>query len=606
MPIIETRESIKNRLQQEAARQWAVDESDLKNGSFDPLVDLLLGAFSVESEKLWHEMESSRSRIIKRMVESMLPEVATGILPAHSVALIKPASENVVISSTDQFSTSGPSPVYLSSAGNFRLSGSVVQIIASGSQIDKISQIGQRESLAKLSGDISIPSGICWLGIEIPDFSDPGELVLFFNWNEAGERLKYLPYISSIRFVDGNQHIPQGQSPSYDTAQGIVPLEDLPESNDFLSNYEKKIRDYYRPYFVTISGLRKVTLRKFPQEWGDFFLDQTRTAALTKELYWVKLSCPASIPAAALTNLQIVANCVPVLNRKLIHQRGRLQPMFNVYGLKDESGFIQIQKVINGDGEPLSPVNQKELAKSQNVYSLRSKNIARYDKRDAFENLTSLAAQMRDDLAAFEAMDNSVLSSHLNILASSVNKMKEHLDTFEYTLPQLYILVKTKSMGSILDIHFWASMGSGANGLGPFLKLNAESANKFSSSTALLLLPTVGGRDSMDETQMQSAFKEAILTRGRAVTIEDFRTITKNLIGSAALNVEVRKTLGVGQTTKEGLRPFIEVKILPEPSLKQSEEFWLGQAQLVKNTLEQKSTRVLPLWISVHPYSWKV
>ena len=110
----------------------------------------------------------------------------------------------------------------------------------------------------------------------------------------------------------------------------------------------------------------------------------------------------------------------------------------------------------------------------------------------------------------------------------------------------------------------------------------------------------------MNETQMQKAFKEAILTRGKAVTIEDFRTIAKGILGDLALHIDVKKSLSIGEANKEGVRRILEVSIKPDLTQKQTEEYWLKTAQHVKNTLEQCSTGVLPMFVSVLGYNWKL
>ena len=606
MAIVENRESIKKRLQSEAARQWGIDESDIKNGSFDPLVNLLFGALSVESEKVWHEMEVSRSHVVKRMVETVLPEVVTGIVPAHSVMMAKTSSESVTWAPVDQFYTSGNEPVYFSPAGTFNVNGANIQYIATGTGIDKIGSSFQREPMIRLTGEKSLAVQTCWIGIEPPANAETNELVLFINWASISDRAKFLPFTSSLKFsvASGNfsENVP------LETSQGIKTTEKPANGPDWAHDYEKTVRDFYYHHFVTLDNLPFTDgrqLSKYPPEW-ELNLEIEEKALFYQPLLWIKIICPAAVTSDGLSRLEITNQCFPVINRKLIRQRGKLQPLFNVYALTDRSGFLGIHRVINGDGTELLPVNQKDLNKGQDVYALRNKNVGRFDHRDAFEKLTDVTAHMRDDLAAFNTLDNSILNNHLETINKGIIKLKEHLDSFEYELPLTYLMVRTRSQGSVLEVYFWASLGSKANGLTPQTRLNAESANQYKSETSVLMLPTSGGRDSLDESQMQKAFKEAILTRGRAVTIEDFRTIAKGILGNSVVGVEVKKGLNVGESTKEGVRRILEVIITPDASRKFSEEYWIEQTQLLKNTTEQRSTGVLPLYICVHGFNWRI
>ena len=606
MAIVENRESIKRRLQSEAARQWGIDESEITNGSFDPLVNLLFGALAVESEKIWHEMEASRSRVVKRMVETVLPEVVTGILPAHAVMMIKSSGGTASINPLDQFYSSGNEPVYFSPAGNFRISGINIQYIAAGNKIDKVGESHQRESMIRLLGDKCLDPQTCWIGIEPPFNINNDHFELFFNWASIQDRVKFLSHILSLKFSYSKDNFSSYEALSAN--QGIYSDEKHLENSGFLSGYENTIRNFYYQHFITLRNLpfqEQHLLKKYPFEWENQ-LDLQEKGLFQKDLLWIKIECPASLTSDALDQLEIATDCFPVLNRKLIRQRGKLQPLFNVYPLSDEAGFLGIERVLNGDGAALLPVSQNDLNKGMDVYALRNRNVARFDQRDAFEKLTDVTAHMRDDLAAFNALDNSILNNHLETINKGIIKLKEHLDSFEYELPPVYLTVRTKSLGNMLEVYFWTSLGNKGNNFPAQTRFNAETGNQIKTDLSLLMLPSTGGRNSLDENQMQKAFKEAILTRGKAVTIEDFRTIVKGIVGDTAKSIEIKKSLNISEAGKEGIRRVLEVCILPDPSLKLTEEHWLKQAQQVKNILEQRSTGVLPLYISVIGYNWKL
>lgn len=609
MPIIENRASIKQRLQAEAARQWGLDENDLKNGSFDPLVDLLFGAFAVETEKVWHELEAARSRVVKRMVETVLPEVVTGILPAHSVLMARPASGSAEAHPRDQFVATGGDAAVFSPAGLFTLSGATVQYIASGSRIDKVGVGNSRETAIRLSGGKSVGSQTVWVGIEPPVAGNIDKLVLFLNWGTLAEQSRFLSYAASIKFFYGrDESLARHPIPAL-ARSGIHSTDEYssPEPG-FLARYEDSVRSFYSPHFVTLEDLplsEKRHLKKYPEEW-ESLLDIAEKALFQQELFWVKMVCPAAFTPEALDRMEVTSNCFPVVNRKLVRQRGKLQPLFNVYALTEESGFLAIDKVMNGDGEELTPVDQNASLNGNNVYSLRKRNVARFDHRDAFEKLTDVTHHLRDDLAAFNSLDNSILTTHLDTINRGITKLREHLDSFTHQLPLIHILVRTKSLGSVLDVHFWSSLGSRGNGLAVQTRLKPEPTNQFKTDAALLMVPSSGGRDPLDEGQMQRAFREAILTRGKAVTVEDFRTIALGVLGDSAAQVSVRKNLSIGEGAKEGVRLVLEVGIIPDASQRQTEEFWLKQAQLVKNSLGQRSTGVLPLFVQVEGFSWKV
>ncbi|SKB47704.1 hypothetical protein SAMN05660293_00421 [Dyadobacter psychrophilus] len=605
MPILETKESIKSRLHKEAARQWGVDEIDLKNGSFDPLVDLLFGAFATETEKIWQEIESSQSHTVKRMAEAVLPETITGIIPAHSVLLVKTNSGPTDIIPSDQFTTQGNNQITMSPAGSFRLSGATVRFIATGSRIDKVSATFQRETAFRIPGR-PIDQQICWVAIEIPEKDVPDQITLFFNWSAIADQSKNLAYIPLIKFSNSAPGTFTDPSQHYGSLDGIIPIENTEKNGVFFKPIEERVREFYNGHFMTVTGLKAGSeLENYPKEWAGIMPEATAKTLFSDKLVWIKMQCPASITHDALDKMEVFTNCVPVLNRKLVHQRGRLQPLFNVYGLKDDDGFMAIEKVVNGDGETLLSTEKNKFASGQNVYALRNRGVARFDKRDAFQSLNDVTAKMRDDLAAFNALDISIVSNHLDKINQSVSKLKEHLDTFDFALPQVYIMVKTRSAGTILDVYFWTSEGEKANDLRALTKLTAAPTNQFKAEASFLMLPTNGGRAPMDDGQMQQALKETLLTRGRAVTLEDYRTIAQNYLGDTASKVEVKKGLGIGEGQKEGLRFALDVLIFPNTE-DENDEYWMRQARLIKNSLSQKSVGMMPLYVSVHGFNWKI
>ncbi|MCF0060655.1 hypothetical protein MUK70_15545 [Dyadobacter chenwenxiniae] len=605
MQISETKESIKSRLHKEAARQWGVDEIDLKNGSFDPLVDLLFGAFATETEKIWQEIESSQSHTVKRMAEAVLPETITGIVPAHSVLMVKTNSGPIDIIRSDQFTTQGNNQITMSPAGSFRLSGATVRFIATGARIDRIGSTFQRETAFRITGK-PIEQQTCWVALEIPEKEVPDQITLFFNWTAIADQSKNLSYIPLIRFSNSSPGTFTDPVLHYGLLDGVTTIETVENKEEFFKPIEESVRESYNAHFMTVTGLKAGSeLENHPKEWTGIIPESNVKTLFPNKLLWIKMRCPASITPEALDKMEVFTNCIPVLNRKLVHQRGRLQPLFNVYGLKDDEGFMTIDKVVNGDGETLLSSEKNKFANGQNVYALRNRGVARFDKRDAFQSLNDVTAKMRDDLAAFNALDISTVSNHLDKINQSVSKLKEHLETFDFALPQVYIMVKTRSVGTILDVYFWTSEGEKANGLRALTKLNAAPSNRFKTEASFLMLPTTGGRAPMNDVQMQKALKETLLTRGRAVTLEDYRTMAQNYLGDTASKVEVKKGLGIGEGQKEGLRFALDVLIFPNKE-DQNDEYWMRQARLVKNNLSQKSVGMMPLYVSVHGFNWKM
>ena len=141
-----SKQHIKESMMQSAARFWGLPETDT-DASFDPLVGLLMGACATELEKINSEIESSRSRVLERLVQLLSPEALTGVLPAHAIASAMPTEQVGKTNAEDQFYTSqrfaatqdeeqaSQKDIYFSPVGNFMLHKAAIKYKAVGNKI---------------------------------------------------------------------------------------------------------------------------------------------------------------------------------------------------------------------------------------------------------------------------------------------------------------------------------------------------------------------------------------------------------------------------------------------------------------------------------------
>lgn len=591
----------------EAARQWGFESNPSNEANFDPLVDLLMGAFAVESEKIWHEMESSRSRIVQRVIETLLPDTWTNLLPAHAILRAKSNDPQFKITPQTSFYSSGAGSMYFSSSGTFSLVNGSISLIAFENQVHTVTLPSSRVPLLPFSNGHALPSDCCWLGIELNDeLSQWNSLCLFWDWPTAAERNRLLPYVPSIQFFsESGQPIAAHPGIQSETSAPIEASAEASQKMTFIAHYEQYVRDFYKEHFLTLTGSSGHTFRKYPAEW-EKWLEGPQKALFQKDLCWIKMKMPAALVTGTLQSMEVSLNCFPVINRKREYQKDQIRPLFNVFGLTNDDGFWGIDRVINGDGLELTPIEYQHISHRNDVYSLRQQSVARFDRRNAFELLTDVAAKMRDDLAAFDAMGSDSLSGHLTTINRELAKINEHLARTPTVAPTNFLTVRTKSAGKILEVFYWVTPGQKGNGLPKFSKLTCEQPAGIQPDTLQLLTTTVGGRNKMEEYDKRDSFREAFLTRGKIVTAEDFATLARSILKTAAKTVSISKRLDIGELPKHGLRRILEIIITPNPAEKHAEEFWFRQSKLVKTTVEKRATGVLPVFVSVIGYEWKV
>ena len=96
-----SRERIRSRLIKNASQLWGVQASDIN--AFDPIVNMMFSAFAAEMEKIYHEIESSHSRVLERLSKLLVPEVNKGPLPAHGIIHAPAVEPRAVVSANTQF-----------------------------------------------------------------------------------------------------------------------------------------------------------------------------------------------------------------------------------------------------------------------------------------------------------------------------------------------------------------------------------------------------------------------------------------------------------------------------------------------------------------------
>lgn len=88
---------IKDRVLKRAARSWGFSDVEMET-SFDPVVSMMLNALSYELEKVAHELEDSKTRVVERVLEIMFPEVTAGVKPARAILHALPIENGMKVS----------------------------------------------------------------------------------------------------------------------------------------------------------------------------------------------------------------------------------------------------------------------------------------------------------------------------------------------------------------------------------------------------------------------------------------------------------------------------------------------------------------------------
>lgn len=602
------KETIRNRMIKNAASLWGYSDTDID--TFDPVVKLLIEACSIEVYKIYNEISNSQVRGLNRLATLLTPDVLTGSKPAHAVMHSKP-NDPVYISQTrlqvfyqKKIASKPGGPidsnidVFFSPVGEFKLTDASVKFIAAGSHIYQVNEQGSKEFFLKTLQGKHLNSYTVWLGIELNDqINNLDGVSFYFDWKNQSEKeffFKILPltkwYINETP-INTQPGIRDFRSNDfYESKKELFDEFDLNKvvENDALSVYGNR--------FIHIHAendepqlLKK---QKYPEAFSGKIAEE-ELYQFEEDLLWVKITFPSIFNETVLEDVSVSLNCFPVANRHLNEVRYQLKNFINIVPLFSDEQFFSIKGVTGTDEKQVYTTNMLNSDNDTQLgtYSLREAGIERFDSRNAREHLDYLIELMRDESAAFAALGQDFNASMIKDLNQKIAlldlKTNQNLNSAKNT--PAYLLVKPLQNNDTLFVEYWTTNGDNGNNIRPGTKLDLYEGADLQRNSIFLMTTTSGGRDKLNSTETLLAYKSAIMTRGRIVTMEDIKTFSLSELGNKASSLEVKKGVSVGILPSEGLMRTIDVHITPADQREFNEEEWNSLKEELLSKLKAKS-----------------
>ena len=326
MQRFESREIIKARMQKNAARQWGYDHaSEINMDAFDPLIDLLMGAFAFELEQLGKEIESSRTRIFEHLLGVLAPDSALTPQPAHTIMQAVPIESTHITNEAEQY-TCQPSgwnkELFFSPIGQFPLINGKIELVAYQETIFRLNNRLEKEPVLSANFGNHLPNNTLYLGIDLaPTIQRLHQLVFYIDWKKE---------LTTNR----NSKSPEMFSWSINGKELACSLgvEQKKQHKDFLYtkdvNYKltEGILNFYRKNFYTLSteeNIADTPKVNYPTFFKSMFPERG-LERLAKKLLWITVKCPiGSTPS--FEELDIAINCFPVVNRRLRKKEEKIE-----------------------------------------------------------------------------------------------------------------------------------------------------------------------------------------------------------------------------------------------------------------------------------------
>jgi hypothetical protein len=583
--MAETRADIKDRMLRAASAAWGYADK-IREVDFDPLLGLLMEVFSAELEKISNEISMSRERVLQKMVQLLAPDVLTAPVPAHAILHIQGLGEKLLLDDREQFFSGIPSgqsnpsgqttreETWFSPAGSYYITDTAIKYMVMGERIVRYTSVTSRENWWPLK--TALPSHTIWLGLTGKEAAVTGAQFYFeLHHEQAGPAFYH--HLPDAEWWCGSQllDIKKGFN-SPETDEGML-AEWLQAPHHISQAADRLARAIYQDRFVHVAEneFEQDKLNSAPDELYQHLPDAVNEQWKNEKLVWIKINFPESIQPATLMDLHCQVNCFPVVNRQLHELTYRLREWINIIPLSGERGqqFLDLHAVTDQDGNSLLGAigrkedNAKDETGRKMSVLLRRGGAGRFDERDARSITEHLLQLLRDESAAFSLYNREFMTGEIKQVQqviTRISRQMENRDTPADATPYLEVTGNESGDSRHLAVAYWSTQGAKANLIKGGTALMAYKNGGVRQGTIVLMTPVQGGRNRLLPHESIPAYKSAVLSKDRVLSVEDIRLFCIRETGARASSIIVRKGVMIAQGRQSGYVKTIDVLICPD------------------------------------------
>jgi hypothetical protein len=126
-----------------------------------------------------------------------------------------------------------------------------------------------------------------------------------------------------------------------------------------------------------------------------------------------------------------------------------------------------------------------------------------------------------------------------------------------------YLLINPLQESDTIFVQYWTCNGAAGNGIRSNTPMDLYEGSAFQKKGLVLMTQTSGGMDKLENTEILTAFKSVLLSRGRVVTATDVKNFCAAYLQHNASDIKVEKGIGISPMPNQGLMPVVKVMIKP-------------------------------------------
>lgn len=601
---IYSKESVKARMLQNATKVWGLKSPQ----SLDPFVKLLIDAFSTEVFKANNEIQTVNARILEKLAKLLTPSIYTHPVPAHAIAFTQPSDSSEIllehtefffrkhITSTIKSESDKQINIPFTPVGNVRINKVQTSIMFVGNTCYSIDERLNKIPVARFQGRPEDYRKVT-IGIDISKYSQetfPKYLSIYCS-NPAFEHLdftyKLLPYITVTS--NGNPLFVKEGLTYYQNTQADG-YEQIFHEQSIHNKIIEDVKSIYRHKFIEVSGISS-SLFSEPGKLPDnlSFVDYKEEILKHidgKRYLWLTLEFPPQFSAEILDNFSFVLNAFPIYNRGWKKTEYSLDIMGNNIPLVTDEGehFLYVDEVQDGDGRryteiPFTP--NDDLKKG--LYTVRKGGMERFTNRNAVDMIANVLELTRDEIAAFSLLNRDNVKGMLSEMSDKMKSMVQKVNNARRTVKQElnYVIMEPVDKTDHTYASFWITHCTLANHLRP----GTELSNQLKSQLLILLSETIGGAEEQKGTDSIQAYKYALTTRDKIISLEDVKNYCRMMLKDELKEVRVKRGTMISNKPKEGFIRTVEVEIIPNNYSFYGRLYWENMANILRNQIILKA-----------------
>lgn len=600
-----SKEAIKVRMLQNAVKIWGLKSVN----SIDPFVSLLIDSFSTEIFKANNEIQAANSRILEKLAKLLTPSIYTYPQPAHAIAHAAPHEAVEVLPGYNEFFLKKQLP---SSAKSI----SDVQVDIHFTPVDTV-------RLLKMDSSIMITSNMCYhideernklpvlkvpamavphnkiiVGIDCSEYVEtvlPERLALYCS-NPTFEYIDFvfnlLPFIT-VSMAGQPLEITSGLT--YENKQRLEGYEEIFREYSMQTRLEQNIKNIYKNKFIEVLGLNKHVISDHFPTCLSFLKESNELAWLIqdKKMIWLEMDFPPQYSKDILENFFFTLNAFPIYNRKWKRNEYALNVMGDNVPLATDVGehFLYVEKVEDGLGHTYKeiPFHQGKDKSGVGLFTVRKGGMERFNERNALELIANVLELTRDEVSAFGVLNRDKVVDALMEMTAQMRLLDQRVVNSERSIMQEinYAIVNPYEHVEHLKASYWITQCTIANGLRNGTILSQSKITDVGVGQNIrLLTTTVGGTEEQKGTNAIQAYKYALTTRDKLISIEDIKSFCFLELERANIkSVIIKRGTIISSRPKEGFIKTLEIEITPQHYAHYGEKYWDNMALTLKHKI---------------------